>query len=75
MLYKTRSGSVYQVDHEGKRVRRMIGEAAPTPHQGKDGDWKSFQDLTTLPDGRLWFWWGSGETTFTSPVLETIEEN
>lgn len=77
MIYKTRSGSVYQVDHEGKRVRRMSGENDPTPRQGVDGEWKSFHHINEeIAPGHLFFDWdGEGHGTITSKVVETIEEN
>lgn len=75
MIYKTRSGSVYQVDPEGMRVRRVTGEKEPTPRQGPDGEWKEYKS-TSVVEGCLWFdWTGRGNGTLTSQVVETIEEN
>lgn len=77
MIYKTESGSVYQVDAKGKRVRRLTGVKEPTPRQGQDGEWKTFYDMRTdLFPGRLFFIWNNlGQGTHTSLIVETVEEN
>jgi hypothetical protein len=48
--FTTRSGSVYQVDTANQKVRRLEGEADPTPRQGKDGEWKSYEWIGCLSD-------------------------
>ena len=76
MIYKTETGSLYQVDEENKRVRRIEGVKAPTPRQGKDGEWKEYKVFQRLSDGCLWFdWTGLGNGTVTSRVVEEREEN
>ena len=42
----TQSGSMYQVDEDNKRVRRLVGNGSPTIRIGKDGDWRSYQEIT-----------------------------
>ena len=79
MIYKTESGSVYQVDEAGKRVRRLSGTNAPTQRQGADGEWKEFVSvdvLVTAIGRRLWIdWTGFGNGTITSPIVEETKEN
>lgn len=69
--YITESGSVYEVDHDNKRVRRLSGVKDPTPRQGKDGEWKTYVELNTeLFPGCLFFIWEHpGKGTRTSPVV------
>jgi hypothetical protein len=38
--FETESGSVYEADISGLRIRRLEGQRDPTPRQGKDGEWK-----------------------------------
>lgn len=45
MKFVTVSGSMYEVDLQEKKCRRLIGTSDPTPRQGKDGDWKVFQAI------------------------------
>lgn len=42
---RTESGSVYDVDHEGKRIRRVHGRHGPADTQPQDGIWRSFVGL------------------------------
>lgn len=84
VVYKTESGSTYEVDYDGKRVRRMSGTKEPTERQGKDGEWKVYEDIIRPTIGhRLAFVWTSESvedgltvyrTTFTTPVTH-INEN
>jgi len=39
---KTESGSVYEIDTDGKRFRRLSGERPPTARQGADGSWRGY---------------------------------
>lgn len=48
MKFVTVSGSMYEVDLEEKKCRRLVGIKDPMPRQGKDGEWKSFEKI--LPD-------------------------
>lgn len=47
----TESGSRYEIDLDGKRIRRLSGNAPPTEHQGQDGEWRVFEDITGLVVG------------------------
>jgi len=42
MRFTTQSGSIYEVDTEGKKIRRLEGKKNPTPRQGKDGEWRGY---------------------------------
>lgn len=42
MRFTTISGSLYEVDQENKKIRRLNGNADPTPRQGKDGEWRGY---------------------------------
>lgn len=42
MRFTTVSGSLYEVDQENKKIRRLNGNADPTPRQGKDGEWRGY---------------------------------
>jgi len=43
MLFQTESGSLYQVDTEGKRIRRIVG-STPTTRIGH-GDWRHYASI------------------------------
>jgi hypothetical protein len=63
--------SIYEVDEANRLVRRVVGKNDPTPHQGPDEVWKSYQSLQVEPGGILIIWGindGVLETTVTSPV-------
>lgn len=49
MLLTTETGSVYEVNTDSKKIRRLNGSADPTPRQGKDGDWKSYIHIYPNP--------------------------
>lgn len=58
MVFVTSTGSTYEVDLENKRIRRLSGEHDPTPRQGRDGDWRSYLEITPIevnaPVGIFW---------------------
>lgn len=49
--FETISGSLYEVDQENCRVRRLVGVKDPTPRQGADGDWREYADITDIAPG------------------------
>lgn len=70
--------SVYEVDLEEKRVRRIEGREAPTARQGPDGVWKTFDCVTEIKvGGPVLFSWGELnnvlKTTLTSDVEKVWE--
>lgn len=42
---RTDSGSVYDVDHDGKRIRRVHGRLGPSDTKPQDGIWRQFVGL------------------------------
>ena len=82
MKFKTYSGSIYELDQENKRIRRLTGNANPTERQGKDGDWKPYKELLNGPekDRSLTIVWnvteeGVIQTTQTSYITEILVES
>jgi len=88
MKFTTLSGSIYELDQENKRLRRLYGKRPSTDRQGDD--WKCYVEIFPNPiviGSRVLIYWiqeetplleGSPEnsiaTTLTSPV-QSIEEN
>lgn len=72
--FTTISGSIYEIDFAGERVRRLTGQEEPTARQPKDGEWKSYVHvipvLMTTDGGYGMFfdWTGRGNGTHTSQV-------
>ena len=78
----TESGSVYDVDHEGKQIRRVHGRHGPADTQPQDGIWRSFAALEgPLVDAPMVVYWapeaaaGAKETNlgFRSTVVRAVE--
>ena len=75
MTFETETGSVYEIDPDGNRVRRLYGRKGPTTRQGHDESWKEFKFFAVTLDGNLWFDWdGEGHGTMSSRVVRQIEE-
>lgn len=82
MKFETASGSLYEVDEENKRVRRLIGVQDPTPRQGSDGEWREYLDRTEIVVGQIaLFVWEivnedllSAKSTHTSPVKRILTD-
>jgi hypothetical protein len=82
---KTESGSVYELDHTQKRVRRLSGVRAPTARQHADGLWRTYDMIGRVRiGGSLLICWadesvgpaaapGAFPGTVTSPVVEVTE--
>ena len=49
MKFTTQSGSVYEINTDSKKIRRLKGTEDPTPRQGKDGEWRSYADIFPNP--------------------------
>jgi len=73
MKFTTASGSVYEVNTETKKIRRLNGVKDPQPRMGKDGEWRSYRKLypevPTVGRGVVIVW---GEET--EPLAETKEQ-
>ena len=49
MKFTTQSGSVYEINTDSKKIRRLKGKEDPTPRQGKDGEWRPYVDTFPNP--------------------------
>ena len=56
---ETETGSIYELDVEYRRIRRLHGNSNSTPRVGKDGVWKKIKNAT-LPNvgSPMIFIWG-----------------
>lgn len=75
-LYKTASGSIYEVRPANKEIRRVFGINEPTERQGADGEWKKYEDLSTDFDHLVIIWGdvdGIYKTTVTSKITDYDE--
>jgi hypothetical protein len=79
---RTESGSVYDVDHDEKRIRRVHGRHGPTDTQPQDGIWRRFSGLEgpTAGQSMIVYWAteaaGAKETDFgfrTTVVTQVTE--
>jgi hypothetical protein len=68
---RTETGSLYEFDTEGKRVRRLSGVKNPTPRQGADGVWKLNMEVAELSNGRLLIAWEAGESEDGLAIMKT----
>lgn len=69
--------SIYEVDFENNRVRRVSGVNRPTPRQGSDGEWKTYQTVFLSDHGLIFQWgWnedGTAKCTETSHIVKVNE--
>lgn len=78
MKFRTVSGSIYEIEQENNRIRRLSGTIAPTERQGSDGEWKEYMYATVLTLNKpLIITWkinedGSLNSTITSLVKELL---
>lgn len=87
MKFKTVSGSIYEVDSESKKIRRLYGTEDPTTRQGKDGDFRPYIRLDLEVGECACIFWDPKTTplldgnsigapaTITSQVLEIIQDS
>jgi len=69
MKFYTDSGSAYELDRDGSKIRRLAGEDNPTPRQGKDGEWRVFDFCSEVVAGvPVVINWEDVRCTVTSPV-------
>lgn len=83
MIFKTRSGSTYEVDYENKRCRRLHGVSPTTERTGPDGEWRQYEAFMCMGVGyRAFIEWtkdcpvpakkGLRPGTVTTPVTEIV---
>lgn len=84
MIFKTVTDSLYEVDRENSRIRRVTGNREPTKRQGSDGEWREYENITDVGvGGPVLIHWkhaqpvvaGALPCTLTSPVKEIIDAN
>jgi hypothetical protein len=51
LQFKTISGSVYEVDQDNRKIRRLYGNLEPTKRQGNDNEWKEYETITPIEVG------------------------
>ena len=64
--------SVYEVDYDQKRIRRVGGVNEPTPNQGPDNVWNDYSALQPMHNSML-IVWPDGKATLTSPITSAEE--
>lgn len=78
MIFTTMN-SVYELDRPNHRIRRLEGRNQPTPRQGKDGNWRTYEAISEIEvDSEVTVIWrhlGDDriEGTQLSPVQQIIE--
>jgi hypothetical protein len=69
MIFYTVSGSAYELDKDNNKIRRLEGAIDPTPRQGPDGEWKTFEFCSQVCEGRpVLIVWEGTKSTMTSLV-------
>ncbi|MGH9089471.1 MAG: hypothetical protein ACRDYZ_15415 [Acidimicrobiales bacterium] len=79
---RTESGSVYDVDQVGQRIRRVHGRHGPADTQPQDGIWRRFAGIEGPEPGRpMIVYWakeaaGARETDFgfRTTEVEAVQE-
>lgn len=69
------ANSLYELDLDRGRIRRVLGQQPPTTRQGADGEWRPFEGISQVRvgDRMLIVWSRRGErarSTLTSAVVE-----
>lgn len=78
LKFKTKSGSLYQLDAKNKKIRRLSGEHPPVSKLAFDEAWQDYVDILGPEKDRycLVFFDRDGEQVMTtSKVVEIILEN
>lgn len=72
MKITTLTGSIYEIDLDNKKVRRIFGNHPPSMRQAKDGMWQTYHGISTPTIGLslLILWDNGGKCTQTSNVKE-----
>lgn len=52
MKFRTVSGSIYEIEQENNRIRRLFGIREPIKGQGLDGEWKEYLIISTPQIGK-----------------------
>lgn len=63
--------STYEIDRDGRRIRRIEGANEPTPRFSEDGLWHDYAELSHLEVDRVFhISWLDGGMTLMSTVLD-----
>ncbi len=85
MVFKTETGSTYEVDKANNRIRRVSGYTQHTKRFDPQGEWRPYKELGDVEVGACVVVWGddveplvrgsnpAAKTTITSPVIEIVE--
>ena len=68
MIFETETGSCYEFDKPGMRVRRFVGNAPPTPRTGEG--WKPCQGIIVVLGRPALIHWAEERCTVTSRVVD-----
>lgn len=72
MIIKTFSNSLYELDTQNKRARRLHGKKDPTKLTGKDGEWKAYTFISEVIIGEsLIIAWAEDVDGYTQPATQT----
>lgn len=77
MRFITQSGSVYEVDADNKKLRRLTGRTDPTPRLGKDGEWRQYSEIVPDPiekGKQVLIVWGEDVVLLPDTVVEEGEQ-
>lgn len=75
----TASGSLYEIDQAGSRIRRLSGQGPGTPRVGPDGEWRAFMEAIPVVGEPMLIAWRQNpetyvlESTVTSPIERVWE--
>lgn len=76
MKFTTASGSLYEVNEADKQIRRLNGQADPTPRMGKAGEWRTYSQLVPSPleiGAQAMIVWGNDVPLLPDTVVEVDE--
>ena len=77
-LIKTESGSLYEIDEENKKIRRIYGTLVPTSRFKTDGEWVKYESINNIRlHHSLVIIWALDKklpATITSPIIDTDVE-
>lgn len=79
MIVKTKSGSIYEIDQDNNRIRRLSNSQGKPPvgRLGVDGQWIDYDYLWPEPEVGMRLilgWEGEENSVFTSAVIEIIDD-
>lgn len=80
MKFITQTGSIYEIDQQSKKIRRLYGKLPSTERQGLDGEWKTYSHLTDVVVGKpvviVWEVIESvAKSTVTSVIKDIVDED